>query len=200
MITDPKIILASQSPARRQILENAGIEIDCMPARIDEQRIKQAAIELEQDADSAALELAIAKAGAISKRNPEAYIIGADQILTCESEWFDKPESLFEAANHLRRLSGKIHFLHSSVCVVRGGETLWSHVEQAELKVRQLDEKFITLYLEKSGEEVMTSVGAYQLESYGAHLFESIKGDYFTILGLPLLPLLGYFRTSKLIS
>jgi len=180
-------------------LVNAGIEITCAPAHIDEQPIKQAAKESGRDVGDATRELAIAKAVVISQRQPEAYVIGADQILTCQGEWYDKPESLTEAANHLRRLSGKTHYLHNAVCVVRQGETLWDHTETAELKVRPLDEDFIAGYMKKSGEDVMSSVGAYQLEGIGAHLFESIRGDYFTILGLPLLPLLGYFRSAGLI-
>ena len=127
-------------------------------------------------------------------------VIGADQMLECEGVWFDKPESLAEAADHLAKLGGRSHTLISCACVVRDGARLWHHIDRARLTMRPLSQAFIASYIEQVGEAALTSVGAYQLEGHGAQLFSKIEGDYFTILGLPLLPLLDFLRHHGVIE
>lgn len=193
------IILASASQARLQILTNAGVSCLCRPSAVDENLIKQKAAAESWNADTTAERLAIAKAINISKQNNTALVIGADQMLTCGGVSFDKPESVHEAKNHLLKLSGNTHILHSGVCVVKNEKTVWSYVGQSYLTMRRLDETEIDDYLQIAGDQVISSVGAYQLEGLGAQLFEKIEGDYFSILGLPLLPLLAILRQQKAI-
>uniref|UniRef100_UPI0026270F8C Maf family protein n=1 Tax=uncultured Kiloniella sp. TaxID=1133091 RepID=UPI0026270F8C len=129
-----------------------------------------------------------------------SFVIGADQMLNCNGVWFDKPTDLDHAVAHLKALSGKTHQLECSVCVVKNGERLWHHNETASLTMRDLDNDFIMSYLNALGDEALSSVGAYQLEGIGAQLFHKIQGDYFTILGLPLLPLLTFFRHNRILA
>ena len=136
--------------------------------------------------------LAEMKAVKVSARHPEAMVVGADSTLACNGRMFDKPPDLAAARSQLQTLRGQTHELFSSVVVARGGERLWHWSERARLTMRQLNDGFIDSYLARAGEDVLTSVGAYQLEGLGAHLFSRIDGDYFTILGLPLLPLLSF--------
>lgn len=138
--------------------------------------------------------MARAKAEAVSPRHSGALVIGADQILECAGTWFDKPPDAAEAARHLGSLCGRTHRLVSAVCVVRDGQSLWHVVETAQLTMRPLSETAIAAYLEQAGPEVLDSVGAYRLEGLGAQLFSEIEGDFFTVLGLPLLPLLAFLR------
>ena len=130
----------------------------------------------------------------------KALVIGADQILDCDGRWFDKPASMDEAANHLRALSGRTHRLVSAGCVATGGVVSWRHVETPSMTMRRLDDDFIADYLDRAGPSVLESVGAYRLEGIGARLFERIDGDYFTILGLPLLPLLAFLRDAGVVD
>ena len=146
------------------------------------------------DAAAAAETLAELKANKISMRAPGALVIGADQILECEGRWFDKPPDRTAAVAHLRALGGKTHALATAVCVVRDGVRIWHHREAPRLTMRPLDGVFIESYLDAAGPEVLETVGAYRLEDLGAQLFTKVSGDYFTILGLPLLPLLGFLR------
>ena len=138
--------------------------------------------------------MALAKAEAVSPRHSNALVIGADQILECAGTWFDKPPDAEAAARQLGSLCGRTHRLVSAVCVVRDGQRLWQLVEAAHLTMRPLSEAAIAAYLEKAGLQALHSVGAYQLEGLGAQLFSEIEGDFFTILGLPLLPLLVFLR------
>ena len=138
--------------------------------------------------------LAVAKAKTVSERQPGCLVIGADQMLECDGEWFDKPEDMIQARAALCSLRGKTHTLRASVCVVRDGAVLWSHNEAAHMTMRSFSDDFLDGYLSTAGLRVLQSVGAYQLEGPGAQLFENIDGDYFTILGLPLLPLLRFLR------
>lgn len=133
----------------------------------------------------------------VSRRHPDDLIIGADQTMECDGVSYDKPVDTASAREHLRNLRGRMHVLHSAVCVVRNGSVLWSLVEPARMTMRDFDDAFLEDYLVQAGEGVLTSVGCYRLEGLGAHLFEHIKGDFFTILGLPLLPLLRYLRESE---
>lgn len=192
------LILASQSAARRMLLKGAGITFDAAPADIDERGIQQRS-NLTAPGDIAAL-LAEQKAAFVSLRHPGRYVIGADQTLSVGDRLFNKPAGRDQAAQQLRDLSGRTHELHSAIAVACDGATLFSHVSVAHMTMRQLDDAAIDVYLDAAGEKVTTSVGAYQLEGLGVHLFELIEGDHFTILGLPLLPLLKFLRGEGMIG
>ena len=190
------IILASASTARNRMLKAAGIETTIQPADIDEEAVRNA---LSTPGDTMppadiALVLAEAKASEIARLNPQSLVIGADQVLALESEIFSKPDSIADAHRQLKLLRGRTHELHSAVCCVRGEDTLWRYTDSASLTVRDFSDAFLQEYLNIEGAEVCSSVGAYQLEGRGAQLFSKIAGDYFTILGMPLLPLLNFLR------
>jgi septum formation protein len=189
-----EIVLASESRSRRELLQHAGVQFRAEPAQIDETEVKDSLRAEQADAAAAAETLAELKAIRVSRRAPGALVIGADQILECEGRWFDKPPDRAAAAAHLRALGGKTHALVSAVCVVRDGVRIWHHREAARLTMRPLDAAFIESYLDAAGPQVLETVGAYRLEGLGAQLFTKVSGDYFTILGLPLLPLLGFLR------
>lgn len=194
------LILASGSVSRRSLLENAGVAFEVEAAQVDEDEIKLALRAEGASAAQTAETLAELKAQRVSRRYPGVLVIGADQMLDCNAVWFDKPEDLDHAAGHLNALRGKDHQLLSAVCVMRDGVRLWHHNEVATLTMRNLSDAFIAEYLAAVGEDVLTSVGAYQLEGRGIQLFAQIKGDYFSILGLPLLPLLDFLRGHGVIS
>jgi septum formation protein len=189
-----KVILASSSRSRARLLSAAGVVFEAVPPVVDEDAVKSALRADKADALNCAETLAELKAVKVSRARPEALVIGADQMLECEGEWFDKPASLAEAATHLRRLSGKVHALPTAAVVAQGGRPIWHHISVPRLMVRPLSAAFITAYLDQTGESALTSVGAYQLEGLGAQMFASVEGDFFTILGLPLLPLLAFLR------
>jgi len=193
-----KLILASQSRARRALLSNAGLEFEVMAADVDERAIQQAS-GLSRPGDIAGL-LAREKALWVSSRRPGQYVIGADQTLALGLRLFNKPAGRAEAAEQLSALAGRGHELHSAVAVARDGTILFADVSMARMLMRQLDEIEIDEYLDTAGEVVASSVGAYQLEGLGVHLFERIEGDHFTILGLPLLPLLAFLRSKGLLG
>ena len=193
-----RLVLASQSRARQLLLANAGIDFEAIPANIDERAAQQSA-GLSAPADIAML-LARAKAVAVSIQKPDRYVVGADQTLALGQRLFNKPSGRAEAAEQLRGLSGRTHELNSAVAVAHGGEIVFVHVALARMTVRPLNEVEIEAYLTHAGEAVTSSVGAYQLEGLGVHLFERIDGDHFTILGLPLLPLLAFLRSEKLLA
>ena len=192
------MVLASQSRARQLLLANAGIDFETIPADIDERAAQQSA-GLSAPADIAAL-LARAKAVAVSIKKPARYVVGADQTLALGQRLFNKPSGRAEAAEQLRGLAGRTHELNSAVAVAHGGEIVFVHVALARMTVRPLNEVEIEAYLDRAGQAVTSSVGAYQLEGLGVHLFERIEGDHFTILGLPLLPLLAFLRSEKLLA
>lgn len=194
------LVLASASPFRRQLLENAGLDFKAEAAHIDERAIEAPLEQSGESPDRVAIALARAKAIDVARRNSGALVIGSDQTLSLGSRLYHKPKSLVEAAEHLRSFSGKTHQLHSAVALVREGEVLWDHVSPARLTVRDLSERFIATYIARVGEQVLSSVGAYQLEGEGIHLFSAIEGDYFTILGLPMLPLLEKLRILGVID
>jgi septum formation protein len=192
------LILASQSRARKMLLANAGIDFEAKPAGIDERAVQQSS-HLSAPADIAAL-LAREKAVAVSKQEPDRYVVGADQTLSLGKQLFNKPSGRAQAAEQLRALAGRTHELNSAVAVARGGEIVFAHVAVARMTMRPVSEVEIAAYLDRAGEAVSSSVGAYQLEGLGVHLFERIEGDHFTILGLPLLPLLVFLRSEKLLA
>ncbi len=196
----PALILASASRSRRRLLENAGLEVRCEAAAIDEDSIKQAMRAEAAKVDEVAAMLAELKAERVSRRHPEALVVGADQMLDCEGVWYEKARSNDEAAGHLRSLSGRTHSLVTAVCVASGGRRIWHHIESARLTMRSLGADFLEAYLEANGDLSLDSVGCYQLEGLGAQLFSKIDGDYFTILGLPLLPLLGFLRQHRVVA
>jgi septum formation protein len=192
------LILASQSPARQSLLTNAGVPFEAIPAEIDERAI-QCASGLSLPSQVAAL-LAREKAVSVSLRHPGQFVVGADQTLALGERLFSKPAGRAQAAAQLRALAGQTHELHSATAVARDGETLFESVSIARMTMRPLDDAAISAYLDAAGEAVTTSVGAYQLESLGVHLFDRIEGDHFTILGLPLLPLLKFLRSQGLLQ
>ncbi|MDE5457518.1 septum formation inhibitor Maf [Bradyrhizobium sp. CSA112] len=188
---DP-LILASQSRARRMLLANAGIAFDAVPADIDERSVQEKS-GLSAPGEIAGL-LAREKALFVSSKNPGRYVVGADQTLALGTRLFSKPGGRAQAAEQLRLLAGHTHELHSAVAAARDGKIVFSDVGVAGMTMRRLDGSEIEAYLDQAGQAVTTSVGAYQLEGLGVHLFERIEGDHFTILGLPLLPLLAFLR------
>ena len=194
---DP-LILASQSRARQMLLQNAGFDFEPVPADIDERKVQKAS-GLSVPDEIASL-LAREKARSVSSQKPGRYVIGADQTLALGERLFSKPAGREQAAEQLRALAGKTHELHSAVAVARDGKILFADISVARMTMRRLGAAEIDAYLDQAGAAVTTSVGAYQLEGLGVHLFERIEGDHFTILGLPLLPLLAFLRSERLLS
>ena len=194
---DP-LILASQSSARKMLLANAGLEFIAITADIDERGI-QAASKLSSPRDIGLL-LAREKAKAVSANHPGSYVIGADQTLALGDRLFNKPAGRAQAMAQLRDLAGKSHELNSAVAVAHDGKIVFEDVSVARMTMRRMSEAELSAYLDAAGDAVTTSVGAYQLEGLGIHLFERIEGDHFTILGLPLLPLLAFLRRERLVA
>jgi septum formation protein len=192
------LILASQSRARQTMLANAGIAFEAVAAEIDERAVQEAS-SLSAPGDIAAL-LAREKALPVSARQPGRFVMGADQTLALGERLFSKPSSRAQAAEQLHALDGRSHQLHSAVAVARDGKILFEGADMARMTMRRLGEAEIAAYLNEVGPAVTTSVGAYQLEGLGVHLFERIEGDHFTILGLPLLPLLAFLRSERLLA
>lgn len=189
-----KLILASSSPFRKALLTNAGLDFLSEKPEIDERAVEAPLKDSGVTPEDVALVLATAKANDVAERHPGALVIGSDQTLSLGDEIFHKPADMEGARRHLLRLSGRTHQLNSAVAIVRDGETLWSHVGIARLTMRPLEPAFIGRYLARVGDKVLSSVGAYQIEGEGIQLFEKIEGDTFTIVGLPLLPLLAALR------
>ena len=185
-----RLILASGSSIRRQMLEDAGVEFEVVRPDVDEDAAKAGQTEPERIAG----ELAQAKAVAVSGSRPDDWVIGSDSVVAAGGRLFNKPASRGEAAGHLRFFSGKTMRLTSGVALARDERVDWSHVETADLRVRQLSDEFIDSYLEAEWPEVGYTVGVFRMEARGVQLFEAIAGDYFTILGMPLIPLLGALR------
>ena len=192
-------ILGSGSAGRRMILQNAGLDFDVIRPRVDEDAVKEAFFRDENamPADLAAI-LARIKAEEVSARTG-LPVLGADQILVCDGKIFSKPASMEEARQNLLTLRGKTHRLISALAVARNGETLWSHVDSADMTMRDFSNDFLGRYLARIGERALSSVGCYQIEGPGIQLFESIDGDYFTIIGLPILPFLDWLRSAGII-
>lgn len=193
-----KLILASSSRSRADMLRNAGVEFEIVPAHADEDAVKKSMA--GAGAQTIADALAELKALTISTNHPNALVLGADQILGFETEIVSKSESMEEAAALLRRLRGKSHRLVTAAVLAHGGKPVWRHVEISTLQMRAFSDQFLETYLAEGGEDLLSGVGCYQLEGRGAQLFEKIDGDYFAILGLPLLPLLAALRERGILA
>lgn len=184
------LVLASKSKSRRRLLKAAGVDFTVFSADIDEDAIKRT----EPDGRRAALKLAVKKAEAVSEKYEGAFVIGADQILELDGKCFSKPENMAEAAAQLREMRGKTHSLINGVAVVRASKTVWSTTTVVKVSLRNFSDDFLNYYLQTAGEEVCSSVGAYYLEELGSQLVECVEGDYFSVLGLPILPLFKFLR------
>ncbi len=188
------LILASQSDTRKALLQQAGLDFSTAPARIDERGLERAALDAGGDGRDVALLLAERKAAAVAAANPGAIVIGADQTLSLGAELLHKPADRSEAAAQLDHLRGKTHRLHAAVTLVRDDLLLWSDIQTAELTMRDFSPAERDEVLDREGDAILASVGGYRLEGPSIRLFETVTGDYFTILGLPLLPLLAALR------
>jgi septum formation protein len=193
------LILASKSASRSALLKAAGIAFQTRTSGVDEDAIKDDLLARGHNPKSVALHLAEAKATAVA-HDHSGIIIGADQVLQLDNELISKSPTIEAAKDLFRRLSGRSHYLHAGLCLAEGQTRLWSSVETVEMQVRPLSEAFIEAYFEATGPEVLGSVGAYHFEGRGAQIFERVSGDYFTVLGLPLLPLLAQLRLYGALS
>lgn len=199
MTASPSLTLASASAVRARLIRDAGIVASIDPSTVDEAAIKSRMTALSATPDEIARSLASAKAEEVSGRHRGALVLGADQVLVHDGILFDKPASIGEARDHLGRLSGDSHDLISAASFAMDGETLWTTAGHARLIMRSLSSGFIDDYLERAGDAVLSSVGCYQLEALGAQLFHRVDGDYFCVLGLPLLEVLDFLRRRGVI-
>ena len=190
------LILASGSRARADMLRAAGLRFDVVKPAVDEEEVKHSLRAAKASGSVIAETLAELKAQRVSSRHSASYVIGADQVLECDGKNFDKPASCADALGQLRELRGKSHELISAAVVVKDGLRLWHHTDRAVLTLRPCSDEFLARYLDAMGDKVLTTVGGYEIEGLGAQLFSSTRGDHFTILGLPLLPLLSFFRDT----
>ena len=196
----PELVLASQSQARQDLLRNAGLVFEAVPAKVDESEMKLSLQAAGASAKETAVALAELKALKISRDFPGHLIVGADQMLECNGVWFDKPADMSHARAHLSALRGKTHMLQNAVCVARSGTIIWHYTNSASLEMRAFSDEFLDEYLQKAGENILSSVGAYQLEGIGSQLFNRVEGDFFSILGLPLLPLIDFLRGHGIVK
>ncbi|MCK5274591.1 MAG: Maf family protein [Alphaproteobacteria bacterium] len=192
--TPPEVVLASGSRPRARMLANAGVPFTASAASVDEEAIKASMQATGADVADVAELLAATKAQQVSRNHENSLVIGADQMLACDGEWFDKPANPLAARNQMEKLRGRTHELISAVCVVRDGDVLWHHIERARITMRPFSDAFTDQYIDKMGENISATVGGYELEGLGVQMFSHIEGDYFTILGMPLLPLLDFLR------
>jgi septum formation protein len=190
-------VLASASTSRQSMLRAAAVPFIVDPSTVDESAVKHS---MDRAAvGDIAQALARAKAEDVARRYPGAFVVGSDQVLSCDGCSFDKPRSRDEAKDHLLALRGRTHTLTSAVAVIRDGACLWMRVDEARLTMRDFSEAFLDGYLDGAGDAVLSSVGAYQIEGLGVQLFDRIDGDVFTIMGMPLLPLLAFLRSQGVI-
>ena len=195
----PDLVLASASKTRATLLRNAGLDVAIHPADLDETDIKKRMLAEDADPSDIALALAREKSATVSS-DVDGLVVGADQVLVHRGRILDKPRSMTEAAEHLWDLRGTSHQLISAVAVSRGGNQIWSTFASADLTMRAFSDAYLDDYLNRFGDLALTSVGAYHLEGLGAQLFSEVEGDYFTILGLPLLELLAFLRSQDILS
>ena len=196
----PRLVLASASRTRRGMLANAGVEVECDAADLDEGAVKDEMRARGAPVAEIAARLAMLKAELVSRRHPGAIVIGADSMIECEGRHFDKPADRSRAVEQLLALSGRTHRLYSAAVAMRDGEAIWNETDVALLTMRGFDAGFARRYVEAIGDAATGSVGAYQLEGIGAQLFARVEGDFFTILGLPLLPLLEFLRGQDILA
>lgn len=194
------LVLASGSSARRELLKNAGLSFEVVPSTVDERALEEPLLARGASPSEIASLLAVEKAREVSRRIPDAIVIGADQTLDLDGHRGTKSETREAAREQLARLAGRTHHLRSAVAVARNGEILWQHLDSAALTMRPLTADEIESYIARIDDSVLKSVGVYQLEGEGVRLFDSIEGSYFTILGMPLLPLLKYLREIRVIE
>ncbi|OSQ40388.1 Maf family protein [Thalassospira mesophila] len=195
-----RLILASSSKARQQMLHNAGVDCEAVASMIDEDGYKQAMKAEGASAMEAAETLAEMKALRMYRQRPEAIVIAADQMLECNGVWFDKPMDRDQTRAQLRALRGKRHQLVSAAVVYKEGSRIWGKIDTAHLTMRNFTDEWLEWYLDQAGEDIFHCVGGYQLEGLGAQLFTEVKGDYFTVLGMPLLPLIGFLRDHGILK
>jgi len=197
-----RLILASQSESRQAMLRAAGVEHEAIASGVDERAVRRTleAGGVAPAPEQVARVLAVAKAEAVSRAHPQALVIGGDQVLALGKRLFEKPADLAAARRQLMELRGRMHDLVSAVVLAEGGRMVWEHAETATLTMRLYSPVFLESYLARAGEAVCRSVGAYQLEGLGAQLFERIEGDYFTVLGMPLVALLGELRRREVLA
>jgi len=198
-VSEP-LILASASRARANMLQAAGVAIEVVPARVDEAELKIALRGQGLGAAEAAIALSELKALQVSRAHAGRLVLGADQMLDCDGAWFDKPDSIGAARDQLLALRGKRHRLTSAAVLARDGARVWHHAASAELRMRPFTDAFLDGYLGQAGSEVLSSVGAYHLEGLGAQMFDTVDGDFFVVLGLPLLPVLHILREQGMLS
>ena len=195
-----RILLASASRFRKALLDNAGIAVEAVPAEIDERAVEEAVDRTGATPGDIAQILAEAKAAEVSERYPDAWVVGSDQVLSLDGELLHKAADMGEARRRLLKLSGHTHVLDTGVVLARAGKAVWRHVSTARMTMRPLTPEFVGRYLSQAGSGVLASVGAYQIEGPGIQLFERIEGDHFTIVGLPMLPLLEALRAHGVID
>lgn len=195
----PSLILASGSPYRRQLMEAAGLEFSVEPARIDERAIEAPLVLNGATPEAVAAALAAAKASDVSQRHPGAFVIGSDQVMSMDGRLFHKCTSIDMARDQLKRMRGRTHRLSSAISIARDGKDAWSHVSVADMTFRDFTDAFLDIYMERAGSNVLLTVGAYSYEGLGQQLFEKVEGDFFTVIGLPMLPLLGALRNLGII-
>ena len=188
----PGLVLASASATRRALLAAAGLRFDAVATDLDEAAVKREARRRDAGAEDTALRLACLKAQRVDR--PDAVVLGCDQILVCDGTWYDKPANLTAARNQLLALRGRTHTLATAVVAIRGGAEIWRHVATPSLTMRAFSEACLDWYLAAEGEALLSSVGAYRLEGMGVQLFEAVAGEHSAILGLPMLPVLGFLR------
>ena len=194
------VVLASGSRFRARLLQAAGVPFTVSVPRIDEAAVRESLGAEGASTEDVAIALGEMKAVAVSRRHPDALVIGSDQMLDCNGVWFEKPVDRDHARASLMAPAGREHRLVTSAVVARAGSRIWHTVQTVRMHVRPLSAGFIDAYLDAAGDEVCASVGAYQLEGLGAQLFTAVEGDYFTVLGLPLLPLLEFLRTHRVLA
>jgi septum formation protein len=194
------LVLASASPIRQALMRNAGLAFEVVPSTIDEREAERPLVAAAAPPSDIAALLAVVKAVAVSEARPDALVIGADQVLEIDGERLTKPADMEAARRQLLSLSGRTHQLHASLAAAREGNVIWEASETVSLHMRELSPQFVGRYLARAGEAALGSVGAYQIEGLGIQLFERIDGDYFAILGLPLLPLLAFLRSEGVIE
>lgn len=195
-----RLVLASASEVRARVLKNAGVAFDIHPARVDEDAVKDSLLAAKAPLRDVADALAELKAVRVSASQPDALVLGADQVLAFDGELVSKCTSLDEARTLLRRLRGQTHHLISALVLAKAGGAIWRNVETATLKMRDFSDRFLDDYLAGEGEGLLKGVGCYRLEGRGAQLFERVEGDYFTVLGLPLQPLLAALRQHGIVA